>query len=179
MTLPTCCLAAAFATAAVTNTPAAFSTEAERIFAVPDIAERNVWLDCSVGFTATASNRVELALGPDADGDGTLGDDEAPFVLAVDCGRVVVRDGRGVLLHSEVASEEVLHLSLLPARDGGRDAWKIAVGNGTNTVAGVFGDGVAPLASWSLARVRLNGPEAASAQIVLQRNRHATVFLVR
>ena len=44
------------------------------------------------GCLAAASNRVELALGPDADGDGTLGDHEAPFVLAVDCGRVVVRE---------------------------------------------------------------------------------------
>ena len=96
-------LGAALVVASPTNAPAAFSTEAERMFPMPDITERNVWLDCGIDFSATSSNRIEIAFGPDLDGDGLLGDDEAPFVFSIDCGRMIVRDGSGNELHSEDA----------------------------------------------------------------------------
>ena len=96
-------LGVALVTVSQTNAPAAFSTEAEQTFLIPDITERNVWLDCGIGFSSTSSNRMEIAFGPDIDGDGLLGDDEAPFVLSIDCGRMIVRDGSGNELHSEDA----------------------------------------------------------------------------
>ena len=88
-------LGASLAVVSPTNAPAMFSTETEQTFLVPDITERSVWLDCGIDFTATPSNRIEVAFGPDVDGDGLLGDDESPFSLVMDCGRMIVRDGKG------------------------------------------------------------------------------------
>ena len=163
--IATCLLGVALVVAAPTNAPLAFSTEAERTFAVPDISERSVWLDCGVDFVANASNRVEIAIGPDVDQDGQLDDDEAPFSFAVDCGMVVVRDGKGNELHSSVAGN-VVRLSLVPAKNDAVDAWRLVDPNGGSLAAGEFPDGVPPLASWKLARVRMNGPVAASAQVM-------------
>ena len=96
-------LGSALVVASPTNAPAAFSTEAEWTFPVPDITERNVWFDCGIGFSSTSSNRMEIAFGPDVDGDGLFCDDEVPFSFAIDCGRMIVRDGNGNELHSEDA----------------------------------------------------------------------------
>ena len=57
MTLPTCCLAAAFATAAVTNTSAAFSTEAERTFILS--LPRYPKLDMEPRFSPVGANCIQ------------------------------------------------------------------------------------------------------------------------
>ena len=165
--------------ASPTNAPAAFSTEAEQTFPMPDITERNVWLDCGIGFSATSSNRIEIAFGPDLDGDGLLGDDEAPFVFSIDCGRMIVRDGNGNELHSEDAFDYPLLLSFVPARRGAGDIWKIGYADEAPFASDTFPEGLPPLTAWNLARVRMNGPDLASARVSLQKNRFATVFIIR
>ena len=179
MTLASCILGAALVVASPTNAPASFSTEAEQTFTVPDISERDVWLDCGVDFAATASNRLEIALGPDVDGDGSLDDCESPFALALDCGRMEARDGAGNVLFSGNAADGMVRMTLVPAKGAALDAWRIAGTNGVPLAAGVFPEGTAPIKTWNLARVRMGGPVAATARTRLQRNRHATVFIVR
>ena len=179
MTLAACLFGAALAIASPTNAPSSFSTEAERTFSVPDLIERNVWLDCRLDFAATASNRVEIAIGPDVDGDGVLDDSEAPVAFAIDCGRLVVCDGKGNELFSAVNAEDVVRLSLLPAKGEVGDAWRINHVDGTQIAAGTFVEGDPSLKTWNLARVRMNGPTASFANVRLQKNRLATVFVVR
>ena len=172
-------LGAALVVASPTNAPAVFSTEAERTFQMPDITERNVWLDCGIDFPPTSSNRIEIAFGPDVDGDGLLGDDEAPFVFSIDCGRMIVRDGSGNELHYEDVLDYPLQLSFVPARRGTGDIWKIGYADDAPFASGAFSEGVSPLTAWNLARVRMNGPDLASARVSLQKNRFATVLIVR
>ncbi len=172
-------LGAALVVASQTNAPAAFSTEAERTFPMPDITERNVWLDCGIGFSATSSNRIEIAFGPDVDGDGLLGDDEAPFVFSIDCGRMVVRDGNGNELHSENVLAGPIRLSFVPARRGAVDSWKVVSEDGEPSSSGVFPEGTPPLTAWRLAWVRMSGTEAAEARVSFQKSRFATVLIVR
>jgi len=179
MTLVTCILGAALVVSSPTNAPASFSTEAEQTFAVPDITERNVRLDCGVDFVATASNRIEIAIGLDIDGDGVLDDSEAPFTFAVDCGRLVLRDGKGDELFAASDFDGVARLSLLPAKGGMADGWRFNNTNGVLVASGLFTEGTASLPTWNLARVRMSGPTAAAASVRLKKNRHAMVFTIR
>ena len=172
-------LGVALAVVSPTNAPAMFSTETEQMFLVPDITERSVWLDCGIDFTATPSNRIEVAFGPDVDGDGLLGDDESPFSLVMDCGRMIVRDGKGNQLYSAVVSGDGVHFSFLPAHGGSGDAWKIGSADAIPVVQGEFTEGTSSVTTWNLARVRMSGPDAAAARVSLQKNRFATVFIVR
>lgn len=179
MMMACCCLGMALVIASPTNAPAAFSTEMERTFSVPDIAEQNVWLDGGIHFTASPSNRIEIALGPDRNGDGQLGDDEAPFAFAVDCGRMIVRDGKGDELYSGDAFDAPIRLSFVPARRGAVDAWKVGFVDEPPLAGGEFPEDLPSLATWNLARVRMSGARAATARVSLRRNRAATVFVVR
>ena len=172
-------LGAALVVASPTNAPARFSTETEQTFPVPDITERNVWLDCGIDFTTTPSNRIEIAFGPDVNGDGSLGDDESPFSLVMDCGRMIVRDGNGNELHSDEVSDRPFQLSFVPARRGVGDTWKVGHGDDALSGSGVFPEGLPPLSTWTLARVRMSGPDAATARVSLQKKRFATVLIVR
>ena len=179
MIFASCFLGAALVAASPTNAPAAFSTETERTFSIPDITERNVWLDCGVCFSVTSSNRIEIALGPDVNGDGQLGDDEVPFAFAIDCGRLIVRDGNGNQLYSAAISDEGIRFSLVPARRGDVDVWKIGNADTVSVAQGEFAEGTPSVTTWNLARVRMGGPDAVTAIVSLQRNRFATVFIVR
>lgn len=179
MTLVTCLIGVALVVASPTNAPSSFSTETEQTIVVPDITERNVWLDCGVDFLATASNRVEVAFGHDVDDDGALDDSEAPFAVSVDCGRLVLRDGKGGELFATASFDGVARLSLLPAKDGVPDGWRLYNTNGVQVASGLFAEGTVPFKTWNLARVRMSGLDAATASVRLQRNRHAMVFVVR
>ena len=58
---------------------------------LPSLKEYRIGL----GLVGTPSNNVEVALGRDADGDGTLSLDEAAISLVWDCGEWMVREERG------------------------------------------------------------------------------------
>ena len=176
-------LAAALATLSPTNAPSSFGTETERTFAYPTIVERDVWLDFDLDFTPSASNCVEVAFGVDGDDDGVLTDSESRFSFALDCGSLVVRDADGTSLFSQTTDAHHLVLRLKSAKGQRPDSWKLeALGTqGTRLILaeGSFADDDVPLTGWSSARVRVSGPEAASAHIVARRSRHAFVITVR
>lgn len=180
MTIACFLLGAALVVAPPTNAPASFSTEVEQTFSVPDITERNVWLDCGVDFSATSSNRIEIAFGPDVNGDGLLGDDESPLSFAIDCGRIVLRDGHGNELHSTDVVDDLPRLTLVPAKGHGGDTWSVSyVVDDELLIGGVFPEGTPSVKTWNLARVRMNGPDATTTRVILQKNRLATVFIIR
>ena len=175
--------AAALATLSPTNVPSSFGTETEQTFACPSIAERDVWLDFDLDFFPSASNCVEVALGEDVDGDGVLSDSESRFAFAIDCGSLAVRDADGRNLFSYATTANHFALRLQPAKGQLHDGWKLesvdALGARSFLAEGQFVDNDEPLTAWSSARVRISGPDAASAQIAAKRSRHAFVFTVR
>ena len=65
------------------------STNVPCVLDLPSLKEYRIGL----GLVGTPSNNVEVALGRDADGDGTLSLDEAAISLAWDCGEWI---GRGM-----------------------------------------------------------------------------------
>ena len=176
-------LAAALATLSPTNAPSSFGTETERTFACPSIAERDVWLDFDLGFTPSASNCVEVAFGADVDGDGVLTDSESRFSFALDCGSLVIRDADGTSLFSQTTDAHHLVLRLKPAKGQSFDTWKFesvdAQGTGSVLAEGQFANNDVSLTGWSVAQVRVSGPDTASAQLIARRSRHAFVLTVR
>lgn len=61
------------------------------------IAVRNAarpYAEVSLALTASPSNRVEVSVGVDADGDGTLGLDEFDLTFGYNCGKWFSRDAR-------------------------------------------------------------------------------------
>ena len=176
-------LAAALATFSPTNAPMSYGTETERTFVCPSIAERDVWLDLELDFIPSVSNCVEVAFGADVNGDGVLSDSESRFAFAIDCGSLAVRDADGRNLFSNATTANHFALRLQPAKGQLHDGWKLesvdALGARSFLAEGQFVDNDEPLTAWSSARVRISGPDAASAQIAAKRSRHAFVFTVR
>ena len=175
--------AAALATLSPTNVPSSFGTETEQTFACPSIAERDVWLEFELDFTPSTSNCVEVAFGADVNGDGVLSDSECRVAFAIDCGSLAVRDVDGRDLFSNVTTASRFALSLKPAKGQFHDWWKLesvdALGTRSFLAEGQFVDSNVPLIGWSSARVRISGPDAASAQVAAKRSRHAFVITVR
>ena len=175
--------AAALATLSPTNVPSSFGTETEQTFACPSIAERDVWLEFELDFTPSTSNCVEVAFGADVNGDGVLSDSECRVAFAIDCGSLAVRDVDGRSLFSNVTTASRFALSLKPAKGQLHDGWKLesvdALGARSFLAEGQFVDNDEPLTAWPSARVRISGPDAASAQMTARRSRHAFVITVR
>ena len=183
MFVATTLLATALVTLSPTNAPSSFGTETEQAFALPSIAERDVWLDFTLDIPASASNCVEVAFGADTNGDGVLADAESRFAFAVDGGSVSVRDADGRSLGSASVTTSRLALRLKPAKGHMADAWKLesvdAADARTTLLEGQFVEGDQPVAAWSSARVCVSGPQEAAAQIAARRSRHGFVFTVR
>ena len=115
-------------------------------------------------------------------GDGVLSDSESRFAFAIDCGSFTVRDADGRTLFSNVTTANHFSLRLKPAKGQLNDGWKLesvdALGARSFLAEGQFVEDGA-LTTWSSARVRISGPDAASTQITAKRSRHAFVFTVR
>ena len=183
MFAPTTLLAAVLATLSSTNTPSSFGTETEQTFALPSIAERDVWLDFTLDIPASISNGVEVAFGTDVNGDGVLADAESRFAFAVDGGIVSVRDADGRSLDSASVTTSRLALRLKPAKGRVADAWKLesvdVADARTTLLEGQFVEGDQSVAAWSSSRVRVSGPQEEVVLIVARRSRHGFVFTVR
>lgn len=176
-------LAAVLATLSPTNAPSSFGTETEQTFALPSIAERDVWLDFTLDFPVSISNGVEVAFGTDVNGDGVLADAESRFAFAIDGGVTSVRDAEGRSLGSASVTTPRLTLRLKPAKGQTADTWKLESVDATDARAplleGQFVEGGQPVATWSSARVRVSGPQEETAFISARRSRHGFVFTVR
>ena len=117
------------------------------------------------------------------DGDGVLSDYESRFAFAIDCGSLAVRDADGRNLFSYATTANHFALRLQPAKGQLHDGWKLesvdALGARSFLAEGQFVDNDEPLTAWPSARVRISGPDAASAQMTARRSRHAFVITVR
>ena len=94
----------AFARIVVPLAPSRFpDTEVTEYRAFEQTQDNFVGLNVSLQFVGTASNNVEVALGCDADGDGTLSLDETDVVFGWDCGRYFVHNVSGDEIFEEDA----------------------------------------------------------------------------
>ena len=64
-------------------------------------------------FTGTASNNVEMAFGTDADGNGTLTDDEVAVIVGWDCGELFVANNATDERVTTAATDGLHHFSCL------------------------------------------------------------------
>lgn len=114
----------------------------------------NLW-QLSIELDATVSNSVEVVLGADADGDGTLGVEEGELVLGWRCGRWFWRDRRSQTGAEAVDAGGLHRLDWTVRMSADRQARSVT-GN-------VFDGGLPPTcfsAAWNLARVVSRGADA-------------------
>ena len=72
-------------------------------------------------FTGSVSNNVEMAFGTDADGDGTLSDDEVSVIAGWDCGELFVENNATDERASSAAAAAPHHFScVIELRSNGR-----------------------------------------------------------
>lgn len=104
------------ATTVVTNLPPVHADrEVSQDAAVTGCGARTRLVDVELAFTATPSNNVQIAFGPDLDGDGRLSFGEARMTVGWDCGRWFIAPGdqaRHFTYAPEGASTGSLHRTL-------------------------------------------------------------------
>ena len=113
----------------------------------------NLW-QLSIELDATVSNSVEVVLGADADGDGTLGVEEGELVLGWRCGRWFWRDRRSQTGAEAVDAGGLHRLDWTVRMSADRQARSVT-GN-------VFDGGLPPTcfnAAWNMARVVSRGSD--------------------
>jgi len=128
------------AAALLPSPPAAALPDTEAVTNIPLVVEarRLGTVRFTVSLDASPSNNVEIAVGNDADGDGTLSLEEADFVFGYDCGVWFRADTlTGTITEEEAPTEGRVTRTLELRRRAYKAEWNLLrlVRRGTGTPA--------------------------------------------
>lgn len=163
-------------TAVVTNSPSSFSTETEYILPCPSLAERDTWLTCEILPITAVSNRLELAFGADGDNWPSTG---IPLVWTLDGSRMCLSspDASDAMI-PDTSSTGTVRLDIHPGKGDVPNTCEIMT-NGVPEMTTEWVSANSSIRSWIAMRIRMSGPDPATASITLRRCRFAFNIFIR
>ena len=171
-----------FAAAAftVTNAPSTFSTMVERTVACPVVTEPKVGMKFELDLLQPLGCRVEVAVGHDFNGDGSLSDEEAVIALVWSYNSIAVCSVNGEVRASAEYVPNTLPLSfvLKPGKGALPHEWQLAESGSVPLCAGLFDPDV-NISDFELARVRIAGLSASSLVVTPKRVHDVLVLTIR
>ncbi len=170
----------AAASLAVTNAPSAFSTMVERTVPCPVVTEPKVGMKFDLDLPQSLDCRVEVTVGHDSNGDGSLSDEESKIALSWSNNSVVVLGRNGEIKASAgyVPNGKLLAFVINPGKGTMPSFWQLAESGSAPFCVGSFEPEIR-VPDFNLARVRVTGPSASSLVVTPKRVHDVLVLTIR
>ena len=171
-----------FAVAAlvVTNAPSSFSTMVERTVPCPVISEPKVGIKFELDLPQLSDFRIEVAVGHDDDGNGSLSDEESAIALAWSRNLVTVLgvNGEVAAVVGHVPNGLPLSFVLKPGKGSLPHVWQIGESCSMPSCTGSFDQDIR-ISDFELARIRIAGPSSSSFVVTPKRVHDVLVLTIR